>query len=127
VEAERRFAPTTVRISRNTVRNGLEQVSELIGIRKKPEPVRLRGSSEGSSWSRFQRSKRRQRASMSTWPPWAVAWSELVNWRCSLVFRLVKAGMALCHHIGAIVSSPFSPKIAFFFTMLMIWEQVIFG
>jgi hypothetical protein len=32
-EAERRFAPTTVRISRNTVRNGLEQVSELIGIR----------------------------------------------------------------------------------------------
>ena len=33
VSAERRFAPTTVRISRNTVRNGLEQVSELIGIR----------------------------------------------------------------------------------------------
>jgi hypothetical protein len=33
VEAERRFAPTTVRISRNSVRNGLEWVSELIGIR----------------------------------------------------------------------------------------------
>jgi hypothetical protein len=57
---------------------------------------------------------------MSTWPPWAVAWSELVNWMCSLDFRLVKAGMALYHHIGDIVSSPFSPKYAFFFTRLMI-------
>jgi hypothetical protein len=38
MEAERRFAPTTVRISRNTVRNGLEQVSELIGIRKRGKP-----------------------------------------------------------------------------------------
>jgi hypothetical protein len=37
-----------------------------------------------------------------------------------LDFRLVKTGMALYHHIGDIVSSPFSPKYAIFFTRLMI-------
>src|ERR1039457_6394007 len=99
----------------------------MLATGEKPAPVRLRGSNEGSSCRRFQRSKRRQRASMSTWPPWAVAWSELVNWMCSLDFRLVKADMALYHPIGDIVSSPFSPEYAFFFTRLMIREASTFA
>src|SRR6266853_2910112 len=69
---------------------------------------------------RFHSPKRRQRASTSTWPPWAVAWLELVNWRCSLVFRFVNAAIVLHHHNGDVVSTDFSPIYAFFFTRLTI-------
>ena len=51
------------------------------------------GAREGSSWRRCQRLKRRQRASTSTRPPWALAWSELVNSRWSLGLRLVNSGL----------------------------------
>jgi hypothetical protein len=46
---------------------------------------------------------------------------------CSLDFRLVKTGMALYHHTGDILSSPFSPKYAFFFISLMIREGTLVG
>jgi hypothetical protein len=42
----------------------------------------------------------------------------LVIWRCSLVFCLVKRGMAIYHHHGDILSTDFSPESAFFFTWL---------
>ena len=39
--SERRFAPTTVRQARNGVRHGLEQVSDIIGIRRQAELTRF--------------------------------------------------------------------------------------
>src|SRR5208282_3345238 len=84
----------------------------------KPTFWRWRGSKEGSFWMRCHKSKRRQRASTNTWPPWAEAWSELVNWRWSLLFRLVYVGMALLHHNGDVMSRDLSPENAFFFTKL---------
>src|SRR5665213_887144 len=86
----------------------------------KPTFWRRRGSSDGSFCRRFHKSKRRQRASTKTWPPWAVAWSELVSLRWSLVFCLVMAGIALHHHYGDVISRPFSPENAFLFTRLRI-------
>src|ERR1035437_9186346 len=69
---------------------------------------------------RVHRPARRQRASTRTWPPGAVAWSELVIWRCSLVFRLVIAAMTLHHHTGVVVSTDSSPKDAFLLSRLTI-------
>src|ERR1035437_5543592 len=69
---------------------------------------------------RVHRPARRQRASTRTWPPGAVAWSELVIWRCSLVFRLVIAAMTLHHHTGDVVSTDSSPKDAFLLSRLTI-------
>src|ERR1035437_2316471 len=71
---------------------------------------------------RVHRPARRQRASTRTWPPGAVAWSELVIWRCSLVFRLVIAAMTLHHHTGDVVSTDSSPKDAFLLSRLTIRE-----
>src|ERR1035437_5409969 len=69
---------------------------------------------------RVHRPARRQRASTRTWPPGAVAWSELPIWRCSLVFRLVIAAMTLHHHTGDVVSTDSSPKDAFLLSRLTI-------
>src|ERR1035437_5342352 len=74
---------------------------------------------------RVHRPARRQRASTRTWPPGAVAWSELVIWRCSLVFRLVIAAMTLHHHTGDVVSTDSSPKDAFLLSRLTIREAAM--
>src|ERR1039458_4637196 len=85
-----------------------------------PAPVRLRGSNEGVWWMRFHRPKRRQSASTSTWPPCAVAWSELVRRRCRVDFCFVNNGMDTHHHKGDVAASTISPAIAFLFTRLRI-------
>src|ERR1017187_10020598 len=71
---------------------------------------------------RFHRPKRRQSASTSTWPPCAVAWSELVRRRCRVDFYLVNNGMDTHHHKGDVAASTISPAIAFLFTRLRIGE-----
>src|ERR1039457_7000813 len=69
---------------------------------------------------RFHRPKRRQSASTSTWPPCAVAWSELVRRRCRVDFCFVNNGMDTHHHKGDVAASTISPAIAFLFTRLRI-------
>src|ERR1039458_3012209 len=88
-----------------------------------PAPVRLRGSNEGVWWMRFHRPKRRQSASTSTWPPCAVAWSELVRRRCRVDFCFVNNGMDTHHHKGDVAASTISPAIAFLFTRLRIGAE----
>src|ERR1039457_5358946 len=109
--ASAREAPPLVKANRNCATTATGQ---------KPAPVRLRTSRAGSLWMRSHRPARRQRASTKTWPPWAVAWSELVIWMCSLVLRLVIAAIALSHHKGDILSTGFSPWDAFLLTRLTI-------
>src|ERR1017187_2586992 len=87
-----------------------------------PAPVRLRGSNEGVWWMRFHRPKRRQSASTSTWPPCAVAWSELVRRRCRVDLCFVNNGMDTHHHKGDVAASTISPAIAFLFTRLRIGD-----
>src|ERR1035441_10607657 len=69
---------------------------------------------------RFHRPKRRQSASTSTWPPCAVAWSELVRRRGRVDFCFVNNGMDTHHHKGDVAASTISPAIAFLFTRLRI-------
>src|SRR5664279_5401077 len=94
--ASARDAPPLVRVKSNWA---------ALATGAKPAPVRLRGSNEGVSWMRFHRPKRRQSASTSTWPPCAVAWSELVRRRCRLDFCFVNDGTDTHHHKGDVAAS----------------------
>src|ERR1035437_3067145 len=109
--ASAREAPPLVRVKSNWA---------ALATGEKPAPVRLRGSNEGVSWMRFHRPKRRQSASTSTWPPCAVAWSELVRRRWRGDFCFVNDGMAIYHHKGGYAARTISPEIAFLFTRLRI-------
>src|ERR1039457_5463451 len=92
--ASAREAPPLVRVKSNWA---------TLATGENPAPVRLRGSNEGVWWMRFHRPKRRQSASTSTWPPCAVAWSELVRRRCRVDFCFVNNGMDTHHHKGDVV------------------------
>src|ERR1035437_2394496 len=109
--ASARDAPPLVRVKSNWA---------TLATGENPAPVRLRGSNEGVWWMRFHRPKRRQSASTSTWPPCAVAWSELVRRRCRVDFCFVNNGMDTHHHKGDVAASTISPAIAFLFTRLRI-------